>query len=68
MKRHSFNKSEVLMLEQRIGEKFKDAKWREFKKIVNTLGFKVRVTGDVFLTHEIDTSESGFNTILEIVA
>ena len=68
MKRHSFNQCEVLMLEHRIGKKFKDEKWQEFKEVVNTLGFKVRVTGGVFLTHEINTSEEDFNIILEIVA
>ena len=68
MKKHNFNEAEVLMLSKRIGEKFKQEKWDAFIDAANELGFKVRVTGGAFLTHEINTDEEDFNVLLEIVA
>jgi hypothetical protein len=68
MKKHSFNQCEVLMLSHRIGEKFKNEKWQEFTEAATVLGFRVRVTGGNFSTHEIDASEEDFNVILELVS
>lgn len=68
MKQHSFNQTEVLMLEKRVGREYKIDMWDKFKKICEDLDLKVRVTGGNFLTHDINTDEDDFNTILQLTA
>ena len=55
--KRSFNQAEILLLDRRIGQTFKDRAWELFISTANELGFKVRVTGGAFLTHEINATE-----------
>jgi hypothetical protein len=41
--------------------------WSKFTKLHRELGFKVRITGGVFLTHEIDGTKEDFETILDLI-
>ena len=67
MKKHAFNQIEVLMLERRIGKTFKDRAWDIFINITQDIGFKVRVTGGNFLTHEINGGDiDDFESLLEL--
>ncbi|MEE9459641.1 MAG: hypothetical protein V3V84_07760 [Candidatus Bathyarchaeia archaeon] len=61
MKKHNFDQSEVLIL----GDN--NITWSKFQKICMVLGFNVRLTGGVVLTHEINTDEDDFNCILEMI-
>ena len=54
------------MLERRIGQNFKDLMWDKFTSTAKELGFKVRVTGGNFLTHEINGDEDDFIAIAEL--
>ena len=63
-KRHNFNQEVILNF--KYIARGKDT-WRLFKSICDQLGYVVRVTGGVFLTHEIDCSEDDFNLILELM-
>ena len=60
-KRHAFDQQEI------IGPLANHGKWVKFKKITDTLGFTVRVTGGVYLTHELSGTKKDFEIILELV-
>ena len=66
MKQHAFNQAEIFMLERRIGQNFKDAMFDRFSSIAKEFGFKVRVTGGNFLTHEINGNSEDFTAICEL--
>ena len=66
MKQHAFNQVEVLMLERRIGDTFKNRMWDSFTSVAKELGFKVRVTGGNFLTHDIDGGHDDFVALQEL--
>ena len=66
MKQHAFNQVEVLMLERRVGETFKARMWNSFTSVAKELGFKVRVTGGNFLTHEINGNQDDFIALQEL--
>lgn len=57
-KRHSFDQAEV------IGAFASHDKWVKFKRICDTLGFYVRVTGGVVLTHEFGGTKKDFEIVL----
>ena len=65
-KRHAFNQAEVFMLSTRVGQYYKDQTWDRFVSIANDFGFKVRVTGGNFLTHEVDCDGEDFIALLEL--
>lgn len=68
MKKHSFNETEVLLLERCIGKTSKDAMWKLFTESVKDFGGSVKVTGSNFLTHEvIGLDEEYFNFVLEFI-
>lgn len=68
MKRHAFNEAEVLILERRIGKRFKDLMWNRFVNTVEELGGTVQVTGGTFLTHQVNKlNEDDFNFVLEFI-
>ena len=60
-KRYIFNQIAV------TGDSNATRKWVKFKKICGELGFTVRVTGGVFLTHELNGTEKDFEIILKLV-
>lgn len=66
MKQYAFNQTEIFMLERRIGETFKNRMFDIFTNTAKDLGFKVRVTGGNFLTHEIDGNKEDFIAIAEL--
>ena len=66
MKQYAFNQVEIFMLEPRIGQNFKDRMWDKFTNTAKELGFKVRVTGGNFLTHEINGNKDDFIAIAEL--
>jgi len=66
MKQYAFNQTQIFMLERRIGQNFKDLMWDKFTSTAKELGFKVRVTGGNFLTHEINGDEDDFIAIAEL--
>lgn len=66
MKQYAFNQTEIFMLERRIGQNFKDLMWDKFTGTAKELGFKVRVTGGNFLTHEINGDKNDFIAIAEL--
>jgi hypothetical protein len=61
MKRHAFDQQEI------IGASNNNDKWVKFKKITDALGFTVRVTGGVYLTHELSGTKKDFEIVLELV-
>lgn len=66
--KHKFSKTEVLMLERRIGARFKDEKWKKFLKVSEELSFSVKETKGAFLDREIDATAEEFASLLELVA
>lgn len=64
MKRHNFNQDEIY---KSVHTSRQEEQFRRFVKIVNELGYTIRVTGGAFLTHEINTTEEEFNIILELL-
>ena len=60
-KKHAFNQEVI------IGPFANDDKWVKFKSICSQLGFTVRVTGGVFLTHELNGTIKDFEIILDLV-
>jgi hypothetical protein len=64
MKRHSFN-SEVVLRGIR-GDVTRKHSFNRFLDLSKQLGYTVRVTGGVFLTHEIDCTEEDFQIILDL--
>jgi hypothetical protein len=66
MNQHAFNQTEILVMKFR--KRDQDIIWSKFVKICDALGFKVRVTGGKFLTHEINGSGEDFAVILDLLA
>jgi len=60
-KRHAFGQQEV------TGASNSNDKWDKFKRITDTLGFTVRVTGGAYLTHELSGTKKDFEIILDLV-
>jgi len=65
MKRHTFDQELIYKTAPNKFARY-DA-WSKFLKTYQELGFKVRVTGGAFLTHEIDGSKEDFETILDLM-
>jgi hypothetical protein len=59
-KRHAFDQGEVVCAFA------SHDKWVKFKKICDALGFYVRVTGGVVLTHEFGGTKKDFEIVLEL--
>ena len=63
--RHSFEQE--LVYGTAINKFARYDAWSKFLRIYQELGFKVRVTGGCFLTHEIDGSKEDFEAILDLM-
>lgn len=64
MKKHTFNQEEILST---VHHSRQWERWAKFTKVVNELGYSIRVTGGNYLTHEINTTEEEFEVIKDIV-
>jgi len=61
-KRYAFSQAEVLMLGLNIISQ--RVVWSIFSDLAKTFGYKVRVTGGTFLTHEITCDHDDFHALL----
>ena len=64
MKRHTFSQDTII---GNVNPFNQERIWTTFAKTVSELGYKIRVIGGNFLTHDITCTEEEFNFILEYI-
>ena len=62
--RHAFSSKDIT--EGGWSTEIKNKMWERFVVTSKDLGFRVRVTGGNFLTHDIDCSKEDFDTVIEL--